>query len=188
MSEITVKPDNFVPTRWRLAAIAIALVVSGAMTGTSRAQCVERSERVPQIVLDAFAAEPASLLRQLRSEKEKLSGRLSGYLVTDISALRSVPALVRNATQADRAAIGAALRQAEMRCRASKPDAARKIGDFVGKSSDSAVRSGYSAEPDDPPPPLMARAPANSRSSAGLMSGEWKTDVADPFAPMPLPQ
>ena len=185
MREIVLNLKSFVQGRWRIAAL---VAISGAISGTAHAQCVERSERVPQIVLDAFAAEPSSLLRQLRNDKEKLSDRLAGYLVTDISALKSVTDLVRNSTQADRAAVGGGLRRAELRCRASKPDAARKIADYVGKLRDSAVIAGYAAEPDDPDPPALASAPTGSGVSTGLMSGEWKTDLADPFASMPLPE
>lgn len=187
MREIVLNLNSFVQGRWRIAALVAISAISGAMTGTAHAQCVERSERVPQIVLDAFAAEPSSLLRQLRNEKEKLSDRLAGYLVTDVSALKSVTELVRVSTQADRAAVGGGLRRAELRCRASKPDAARKIADYVGKLRDSAVIAGYAAEPDDPAPPALASAPVGS-GSTGLMSGEWKTDLADPFASMPLPE
>ena len=145
-----------------------------------------RSERVAQIAIDAFIAEPSSLLNQLRNEKEKLSGRLQGYLLTDVSVLKSVQSLTRAATQADRASIGTALHRAEVRCRASKPEIAQKISDFVARMHDSAVLSGYSSEPDDVPPPA---ATANVASpGAGLMSGEYKTDLADPFASMPLPE
>jgi len=175
--------------RRSIVPIVVAVAILCAMTGSSDAQCVARSERAAKIAIDAFVAEPSSLLVQLRSEKEKLSGRLQGYLVSDISVLKSVPALTRAASQADRASIGAALHRAEIRCRPVKPEFAQKIGDFVGKLHDSAVLAGYSSEPDDAspsPPPTTANLPAQSGS--GLMSGEFKTDIADPFAAMPLPE
>jgi hypothetical protein len=175
--------------RRSILLIVTAVTMSCAAASIADAQCVERSERAPKIALDAFVAEPSTLLVQLRSEKDKLSGRLQGYLVSDISVLRSVQGLTRAATQADRASIGAALHRAEIRCRSSKPEFAQKISDFVAKLHDSAVLAGYSAEPDDgspPPPPTTANLPA--RSGAGLMSGEFKTELADPFAKMPLPE
>jgi hypothetical protein len=74
-----------------------------------------------------------------------------------------------------------------MQCVAFKPEAARKINDFVRKLGDTAVMSGYSSEPDNyataPPRPANA-----AGSGAGLLSGEWKTEIADPFESMPLPQ
>lgn len=175
--------------RRSIVPIVSAVVILCAMIGRSDAQCVERSERSAQIAIDAFVAEPSSLLVQLRSEKEKLSGRLQGYLVSDISVLKSVPALTRAATQADRASIGTALHRAEIRCRSGRPAFAQKISDFVGKLHDSAVIAGYASEPDDaspPPSPTTANLPA--QSGAGLMSGDYKTDIADPFVPMPLPE
>lgn len=174
--------------RRSIMLIVVAVSMLCTMTSICEAQCVDRSERSAQIAIDAFVAEPSSLLVQLRSEKEKLSGRLRGYLVSDISVLKSVPALTRAATQADRASIGAALHRAEIRCRSSRPEYAQKISDFVGKLHDSAVLSGYSSEPDDAPatPPTTANLP--TKSGTGLMSGEFKTDIADPFAAMPLPE
>ncbi|UFW88714.1 hypothetical protein BjapCC829_09540 [Bradyrhizobium barranii] len=172
--------------RWIVRIVASIAMLCGTV-GVVHAQCVDRSERVAQIALDAFVAEPSALLNQLRNEKEKLSGRLQGYLVTDISVLKSVQSLTRAATQADRASIGTALHRAEIRCRASKPEMAQKISDFVAKIHDSAVLAGYSSEPDDvpPPPPTTANM---AKPGGGLMSGEYKTDLADPFASMPLPE
>ncbi len=172
--------------RWIIGIVASVTMLCGP-AGAAHAQCVDRSERVPQIALDAFVSEPSSLLIQLRNEKEKLSGRLQGYLVTDISVLKSVQGLTQAATQADRASIGTALHRAEIRCRASKPEAARKISDFVAKMHDSAVLAGYSSEPDDVPlpPPTAANLP---KPGASMMSGEYKTELADPFASMPLPE
>jgi len=175
--------------RQSIVLIVTAVTMLCATVSVADAQCVERSERSAQIAIDAFVAEPSSLLVQLRSEKEKLSGRLQGYLLSDITVLKSVQGLTRAATQADRASIGAALHRAEIRCRSSKPEFAQKISDFVSKLHDSAVLAGYSAEPDDsspPPPATTANMPA--RPGAGLMSGEFKTDIADPFAAMPLPE
>ncbi|BAL78857.1 hypothetical protein [Bradyrhizobium cosmicum] len=172
--------------KWSVRIVAsVALFCS--VTSVAHAQCVERSERVSKIAIDAFIAEPSSLLNQLRNEKEKLSGRLQGYLLTDVSVLKSVQSLTRAATQADRASIGAALHRAEIRCRASKPEIARKISDFVARMHDSAVLAGYSSEPDDIPPPSATTANVASPGT-GLMSGEYKTDLADPFASMPLPE
>ncbi|MCK1384504.1 hypothetical protein IVB31_09545 [Bradyrhizobium sp. 21] len=174
-------------SRGWIVRIAASVAMLCGPAGVAHAQCVERSERAPQIALDAFVSEPSALLNQLRNEKEKLSGRLQGYLVSDITVLKSVQSLTRAATQADRASIGTALHRAEIRCRASKPENARKISDFVAKLHDSAVLAGYSSEPDDvpPPPPTTANM---SKPGGGLMSGEYKTDLADPFASMPLPE
>src|SRR5258708_9904783 len=81
-----------------------------------KAQCVELSERASPLVLQTFAADPGWLLRDLRNKREDLTPRLTGYLVSDISVLPAVRTLASEAPNADRPAIGAALRRAEARC------------------------------------------------------------------------
>ena len=128
-------------------------------------------------------------------DRDKLSGRLTGLLVTDIAALDPVRDMLREASQADRIAIGVGLHRAEERCVATKPDVARKISEFVAKLHDGSVLKGYFADQDTAiapaPPPAPSTAnnlPAGSSPGAGLMSGEWKTELADPFKPVPLPE
>jgi hypothetical protein len=167
-------------------ALALSSLIVVLSAEHCAAQCVEMSERVSPIARETFAAQPASLLQELRNQKEKLTGRLAGLLATDPALLASVRRLINDATTADRPAIGAALRRAEWRCLASRPEAARKISDFVRKLGDASVLSGYAAEDDDTIAAAPSGKPANS--AAGLMTGEWKTELADPFASPPLPQ
>ncbi|WP_376974358.1 hypothetical protein [Bradyrhizobium erythrophlei] len=172
--------------RW-LGAALIASAVSGLTVTTCRAQCVELSERAAQVDLNAFAKTPSILLESLRNDKEKLKGRLAAYLVSNPELLPAVRTLISEATSADRTAIGAALRVAESRCITTKPNAARKINAFVQRLQDLAVLTGYSAAGEDQSisPTRVAKQP---KGGTGLMTGEFKTDVADPFEPMPLPQ
>jgi hypothetical protein len=169
-----------------LTAASFSLVIGVLSPGLCMAQCVEHSERVPQINVETFAMEPTSLLRQLRNDKDKLVGRLTGYLVTSPSLLPSVQKLIYAGRTDERVAIGRALRRAELRCISSNQELARKINNFVRKVGDLAVLSGYSAEADDAPASAPSFKPPGS--SRGLMSGDWKTDLADPFAGMPLPE
>jgi hypothetical protein len=188
MSDIAIAPLKDVVTkqRWLMAIVASsAILVVGA--DSCRAQCVERSERVAPIALETFSAQPASLLQELRSQKQNLTGRLEGILVTDPTLLSAIPRLLGDSTSSDRPAIGAALRRAELRCLASKPQVARKISDFVRKLGDSQVLSGYAAV-DDVSADLLGSAGKPVGAGAGLMTGEWKTELADPFAAPPLPQ
>jgi hypothetical protein len=156
--------------RWKisrpfLAGLGCLLVVFLAPT-MCQAQCVERSQRLPDLVLDAFVMDPTSVLRELRFE---------------------------------RTAIGAALFQAQLTCLATKTAAAQKIDNFVRKLGDSSVLAGYTADSEDnnavqitsptvgeaaiaaPPPPLKSK-------PDDLMTGEWKTDVQNPFESPPVPQ
>ena len=181
-------PERMAVTRssW-LTALAIGFAVAGLSATSCQAQCVELSERTPKMVLETFSNDPSSLLTQLRNSREKLRGRLTAYLVTDPTLLPAVRTLIRDAQTADRPAIGEALRLAELRCIAAQPEAARKIGEFVRKLGDLTVLAGYSSaaadEPTAPSPGVRSPGP-----SAGLMTGEWNTDLKDPFAPIPAPQ
>ncbi|MHC2818167.1 hypothetical protein N2603_34750 [Bradyrhizobium huanghuaihaiense] len=195
MSAILLKLDSLLRGHAVASRIAAALVVAlcASFATPVRAQCVDRAERAPPAAVSAFIADPTVILRSSKNDRDKLTGRLTGVLVTDIAALDSVRAMLREASQADRIAIGAGLHRAEDRCVSTKPDVARRISEFVAKLHDGAVLKGYFGDqdaaaapaPGSPAPPAV---PASSSSSAGLMSGEWKTELADPFKPVPLPE
>jgi len=168
-----------------------------ASTNICHAQCVELTDRTPVATMQLFASEPSALLYVLRNDKDKLAARLTGILVTDPTVLPSVAMLVRKAPTVMRPAIGTALRQAELRCIALQPEAARKINDFVRNLADRSVTAGYVAVTEEPSTePTVgdnndksvskpARPPAKSNS---LMTGEWNTELADPFESVPLPE
>ena len=167
----------------RLAGIALLLVIAAPC----HAQCVALAERVPPLALQAFTASPGSLLQQLRNDKEKLAGRLTGYLVTDPALLPAVEKLVNQSSDKDRVAIGAGLSRAESRCLTTKPEASRKINDFVRKLGDRAVLIGYAAEAEESAAAAPSQAGKPGNSGSGLLSGEWNTEISDPFAKIPLP-
>ena len=166
-----------------LAGVALLLVIAAPC----HAQCVALAERVPPLALQAFSASPGSLLQQLRNDKEKLAGRLSGYLVTDPSLLPAVEKLVNQSSDKDRVAIGSGLYRAESRCLTTKPEASRKINDFVRKLGDRAVLIGYSAESEQSGAAAPAQAAKPGNTGSGLLTGEWNTEISDPFAKIPLP-
>lgn len=176
--------------RW-LPALLMGLALTGLSAGPSRAQCVEFTDRAPQIDLDTFVKSPTSLLERLRNDKEKLKYQLATYIATDPSILSSVKTLAAEATSSDRSAIGAALRLAESRCTSKKPNAARKIRDFVQRLGDQTVLAGYTVAGEDqesPTPGLPDRDKKQPNRSGDLLQGEWKTQLADPFKPLPIPR
>ncbi|OKO86811.1 hypothetical protein AC630_01805 [Bradyrhizobium sp. AS23.2] len=198
MSAILIKLDSLLRVPLPASRIAAAVVVAlfATLATPARAQCVDRSERAPPAAVSAFVSDPSVLLRLSKNDRDKLSGRLTGLLVTDIAALDSVRNMLRGASQADRIAIGIGLHRAEERCIPTKPDVARRIGDFVAKLHDGSVLKGYFADQDAEMAPIPGSSapstannvPAGSSSNAGLMTGEWKTELADPFKPVPLPE
>src|SRR4051794_18890234 len=78
------------------AAFALAVLMLACVAGRCEAQCVEQSGRVPATILKVFQNEPASLLldRDVRGDRSKLTGRLAAYVVSDITILSAVRALV----------------------------------------------------------------------------------------------
>ena len=167
------------------------LVVLNA--GVSHAQCVPFSERAPAAQLELFSSDPSSLLQIVRNDNDKLTSNVASYLNSDPTLLPAVRRLIADSTSVSKRAIGAGLRRAEMQCTAPQPQVARKIRDFVRNLGDMTISAGYVAEAEQPDPPSAsiqqpAPMPAKSNSSNKLFSGEWNTELADPFASMPLPQ
>lgn len=173
--------------------LPIILAGSALLVGSidaCRAQCVELSDRASQLELDTFVKSPSSLLKRLRNDKEKLRYRLSSYIATSPSVLPSVQTLISTSASTDRSSIGAALRIAEGRCTSKKPDAARKIRDFVQRIGDLNVQAGYAAAGDDSSgvqAQSQDKSPAQPPRGGALLEGEWKTKLANPFKPVPLP-
>lgn len=169
--------------------IGSALIVSSV--DACRAQCVEFSDRASQLELDTFVKSPSSLLERLRNDKEKLRYRLAALIATNPSVLPSVQTLISASASSDRSAIGGALRIAEGRCTSTKPDAARKIRDFAQRIGDLNVQAGYSAEGEDNSGAQQAQSRgkglAQPARGGALLDGEWKTKLANPFKPVPLP-
>jgi len=173
-----------------LATILMGVALSAASASTCHAQCVEMSDRASRADIDTFTKAPSSLFERLRNNKEKLKYLLASYVATDPTILPSVQTLITEATSSDRTAIGAALRLAEARCTSTKREAARKIRDFVQRAGDLTVIAGYSAAGEDGP---AVQLPARNQDGkpgggAGLLEGEWKTKIADPFKPLPIPR
>jgi len=175
--------------RWLPVALAGSALIAMSVD-VCHAQCVEFSDRASQLELDTFVKSPSSLLERLRNDKEKLRYRLSTYIATNPSVLPSVQTLISASASTDRSAIGAALRIAEGRCTSTKPDAARKIRDFVQRIGDLNVQAGYSGAGEDSSgvqaSPQIKTSPQPGRGGA-LLEGEWRTKLANPFKPVPLP-
>lgn len=175
------------------SVFATCLVIAGC--SICHAQCVPFSERAPVTVLSNFSSNPSSLLRMMRDDNDKIESSVASYLNSDPSLLPAVRRLIADSTTTSKRAIGAGLRRAEMQCTASQPQFARKIADFVRNLGDNTISAGYVAVVEQPDPPSVNLQPTPSPAAAvrpntgnKLFSGEWNTELADPFASMPLPQ
>ncbi|WP_245269076.1 hypothetical protein [Bradyrhizobium japonicum] len=175
--------------RW-LAIVLIGSALIVTSVDVCSAQCVEFSDRASQLELDAFVKSPSSLLERMRNDREKLRFRLASYITTDPSVLPSVQTLISTSASAERSAIGGALRFAEARCTSTKPAAARKIRDFAQRIGDLHVQAGYSAAGEDSSgvqAQSQGKRLAPPPRAGALLEGEWKTKLANPFKPVPLP-
>lgn len=173
------------------SVVLIGSVLAVLFVQPCHAQCVESSDRARQVDLDTFVKSPSSLLERLRNDKEKLKFQLASYIATNPAILPSVQTLITESTSSDRSAIGGALRLAEARCTATKPDAARKIKEFTQRVGDLAVQAGYSAAGEDGTGAQLATRDKNTKKpgrGGDLIEGEWKTKLANPFKPLPIPR
>lgn len=173
----------------RLLATASILLVASA--GISHAQCVPVSEQVPALERQLFADDPTLPLQSARNDNSKIDSKVTSYLVSDPDLLPVIRRLVAETPTANRRGIGWGLRHAEMQCLTPQPAYARKIRDFVRDLRDNAVLAGYVSVSEEPIPQYTIGKPAAPppRPEGGKMfSGEWNTEIADPFASMPLPQ
>ncbi|RZI39514.1 hypothetical protein EGT07_28560, partial [Herbaspirillum sp. HC18] len=79
----------------------------------------------------------------------------------------------------------------EGRCASAKPESARKIRDFAQRIGDLNVQAGYSAAGEDNSGAQQAQTRAKGVAppprGGALLEGEWKTKLANPFKPVPLP-
>lgn len=174
-----------------MSTILLGVALSGATRYACQAQCVEFSDRAPRADLDTFTKTPSSLFERLRNSKEKLKYQLASYVATDPTILPAVQTLIAEASSSDRSVIGAALRLAEARCTSTKRDAARKIREFVQRNGDLTVIAGYTAAGEDETGiqiPAQVQDGKQPARGAGLLEGEWKTKIADPFKPLPIPR
>ncbi|QPF88086.1 hypothetical protein IC762_12895 [Bradyrhizobium genosp. L] len=153
-----------------------------------RAQCVDFSERAKKLDMDTFSKSPIILLESMHNDADKLKTQLAAYLVTNPDLLTPVRTLIAEASSNERSAIGAALRIAEMRCTVTKPSVAQKISTFAQRIDDMAVAKGYYTAGEDqtatPAKDDKKKAPAGD----GLLEGQWRTQIADPFKPIAIPQ
>ena len=136
-----------------------------------------------------FAMDPASLLKTLRNDNDKIERTLASYLATDSELLSSVRKLVADAPTTSKRAIGAGIRRAEMQCTAPKPEVARKIISFIRNLNDATVYAGYVSVTEEPEPQYTTGQPrVTPRNPGKSFTGEWNTEIADPFESVPLPQ
>ncbi|QOZ54759.1 hypothetical protein [Bradyrhizobium sp. CCBAU 53338] len=170
-----------------MARFVLAFVF--AVVGVSPAAasgCLPLLLRTPSLELRLFADDPDHLLKYAKNDRSKIEQKVTEYLASDPDLLPAIKKLVQLAPDSNRAAIGRGLARAAQHCGPVDPKAVQSIIAFTRNLQDSSVSAGYGSVDSDTAPQLPVQsAPANQPNS--LFTGEWNTDLADPFAPIPVP-
>jgi len=116
----------------------------------------------------------------------EIEQKVTEYLASDPTLLPAIKKLVQITPASNRAAIGRGLARAAQHCGPVDPKAVQSIIDFKQRLQDSSVSAGYASVDSDTSPQLPVQSAPANRSNP-LFTGEWNTDVVDPFAPVPLP-
>lgn len=174
--------------KWALVAIAAQLAwlnPASAATG-----CLPLLERTPPLELELFTQDTSRVLDYAQSDDTKLEDKLTGYLATNPELVTVVKDLLIKARPARHYIIGKALGRAALHCGATEPAYARKISTFVSTLRDTDVLAGYTSIETSNGVQLGTIGKAASTVSGGtaLFEGEFGTELANPFAELPLPQ
>jgi hypothetical protein len=147
-------------------------------------------ERTPSLELELFAKDTSRVLDYAQSNDTKLEEKVTGYLATDPELITVMKDLLIKAPAARHYVIGKAIGRAALHCGAVEPAYARKISTFVGTLRDSDLSAGYTSVETSNGVQLGTIGKAGPTGSGGtaLFVGEFGTELANPFAEVPLPQ
>ncbi|QOZ47325.1 hypothetical protein XH89_30445 [Bradyrhizobium sp. CCBAU 53340] len=165
--------------------LAFLFAVVGLSPATA-AGCLPLLLRTPSLELRLFADDPEHLLKYAKNDRSKIEQKVTEYLASDPDLLPAIKKLVQLTPTTNRAAIGSGMARAAQHCGPVDPKAVQNIIDFTRSLQDSSVSAGYASVDSETTPQIPVQSPPVNRSNP-LFDGEWGTDVADPFAPVPLP-
>jgi hypothetical protein len=165
--------------------LALLLVVAG-LSPAAAAGCLPLLLRTPPMELRLFGDDPERLLKFAGSDRTKIEQKVTEYLASDPELLPAIRKLVQLTPAANRSAIGSGLARAAQHCGPVDPRAVQSIIDFTRRLQDSAVSAGYASVDSEATPQIPVQGTPANRPNP-LFNGEWNTDLADPFAPVPLP-
>ncbi len=130
------------------------------------------------------------MLTYAQSDDTKLEDKVTVYLATDPELVSVMKNLLLKAPPARHYVIGKALGRAALHCGSIEPAYARKISTFVNTLRDSDVLSGYTSidASNGAQPATIGTAGSKKSGGTALFDGEFGTELANPFAEVPLPQ
>lgn len=182
----TILEPNIPVLATRVLALAIAIGLSGPARA-SEASCVAVGSRNPRAEIDQFKREPARYLTYLRGDSDKIKGFISSFVASDPGVLEPLRRFIAQANANERLATGVGLANAAERCARTQPAVSGEIAQYVRKLDDANLSAGFLSLS----PQTKTYLPSASRSRAAqgtrLIEGEHGDKLADPFAPIPLP-
>lgn len=176
--------------KWALIAVVVQLQLSWLPDAFAASGCMALLERTPPLELEFFAQDTGRVLAYAKSDDTKLEDKVTAYLATNPELVSVVKDLLIKAPPARHYVIGKALGRAALHCGSVEPAYARKISAFVGTLRDSDVLAGYtSIDPSNETQPAVIGLTGSKKSGGtALFDGEFGTELANPFAEVPLPQ
>lgn len=172
-----------------LIAVALNLVLPHAASADS---CLPILERAPSLEVKLFADDTSRVLRYALSDDDKLESKITNYLATDPELLSLMRDLILQVPPSRRYTIGRGIGRAALHCVAVDPGLARKFFTSISALRDSDVLAGYASvgSSNDTQLGTIGKAGGSAGSGGGssLFTGEFGTELADPFSEAPLPQ
>ena len=165
--------------------LALLFAVVGLSPATA-ASCLPLLLRTPSLELRLFSDDPEHLLKYAKNDRSKIEQKVTEYLASNPDLLPAVKKLVQLAPATNRGAIGRGLARAAQHCGPVDPKVVQNIIDFTRSLQDSSVSAGYGSVDSESTPQIPVQSTPASRPNS-LFNGEWSLDVADPFAPIPVP-
>ncbi|MDI3566431.1 hypothetical protein [Bradyrhizobium sp. Arg816] len=177
-----------VSCKWALLAAVVQL--SWLSPALAASGCVPLLERTPPLELELFSKDTSRVLAYAQSDDTKLEDKVTSYLATDPELVSVMKNLLIKAPPARHFVIGKAMGRAALHCGAVEPAYARKISAFVGTLRDSDVLAGYTSidTSNETQPGTIGIAGSKKSGGTALFEGEFGTELANPFAEVPLPQ
>jgi len=156
----------------------------------SATACLPLLQRAPPLELELFTQNPSRVLSYALSDDAKLEDKVTVYLSTNPEVTTAIKELLIKTPSSRHYAIGKALGRAALHCGAIEPAYTRKIFTFVSTLRNSDVLAGFtSIEPSSGAQlGTIGKVPPAGAGGTALITGEFGTELANPFSDPPLPQ
>lgn len=140
--------------------------------------CVPPASKASAKEIDAFMANPQSILSDNPTGGLGLSNRVRSFVASSSNAYASIMGVVNQASDAQKSAIGAGLAVAFADCKDSQPDYAQKIASDVADMKGTNLFAAYSSANTDTNVAAVNAAGASSSAQGGGETGSGNSQRA----------